>query len=461
MCGGHHNPKGFQLPTIAPTTTNHATLAKQATATTSLETHTKFASGAGQDTFSSWNLWRENVAYQRAGYAIAGVQGRVKTCGTVPIVSGRVALGTVGKGVAIKGLHRCGNRWCLECQSKIASHKATDVEHAMQWAIAQGLIPVMYTLTGAHVTTAELDKADGNLHEAVQGVTVETVRKRMSKAWAVTRNGRRGSALKDKRIGMITAQEVTLDDFMFPGSRTGIHWHRHVLVLVKPVCGQSAHQAAHDYGMELFALWKSGCKKVDLKADISAFDIKVATTLQEAVDLGKYVSKGESTPKETYVDTLHKEMTRADAKNAGKGRVSPEQLLRNIAYLKEHNNPKRMNQLVAQWKDLERGTKGVHWLQWSPGLRDLVGLGEDMTDEEIVHVEMQVDSPSVAVVTWDELKAHVDELRAVVRSAEDGTEWETLLLCLDSYGISYVLQPEHEWAQQVKQRLYSYGTKQR
>lgn len=456
------------MNTLALTTTgasNTTPQPNQATATTSLETHTKFASGAGQDTFTDWNVWRERVAYQRAGYELAGAQGRIKACGTVPIVSGRVALGTVGKSVTVKGLHRCGSRWCAECQVKVASHKAAEVERAMQWAVSSGLIPVMYTVTGAHTTTEELEAAGGSLHEAVQGVDVHTVRKRMSRAWTFTRNGRRGSALRTKRVGMITAQEVTLDDVMFPGSRTGIHWHRHVLVLLNPVCGQSPQETADAYGEELFSLWQGGCAKVDLRADRQAFDVQVATTLQEAVELGKYVSKGESssTPTETYTGTLHKELTRADAKLAGKGRVSPEQLLRNIAYIHTHApaNSTRLSQLVAQWKDLERGTKGVHWVQWSPGLRDLVGLDEALSDEEIVHTEVPTDASTVAVVSWDELKQHVDELRRVVRLADDGEEFSTLLLCLDSWGVGYHLQDEEDWNNQVTTRMRTYGTKQR
>lgn len=445
------------MPTIAAGTATGATSGDKSTVTTALETPTEFASAAGQGTFTNWTKWRESVDAQRAGYAVAGMQSRVKTCGTVPIVSGRVALGTVGKGVAIKGLHRCGNRWCLECQGKVAAHKSAEVERAMQWAVSEGLVPVMYTLTGAHVTTTELEQAGGNLHEATQGVTVGTVRKRMSKAWAVTRNGRRGAALKQLRAGMITAQEVTVDDLLIPGSRTGIHWHRHVLVLVNPLCGQSAQQAADEYGQELFALWKLGCSKVDLHADPKAFDVKVASTLQEAVELGKYVSKGESTVTESYTGNLHKELTRADAKQAGKGRISPEQLLRNISLVHMYNNTPRLKQLVAQWKDLERGTKGVHWLQWSPGLRDAVGLEEELTEQEIVHAEAAVDSPQVAVVTWDELKAHVDEIRLAVRGSADGEEFHTLLLCLHAYGISYVLQSEDEWSAQVKQRMSCYG----
>lgn len=445
--------------TLAPA----STAPNPATATTSLETHTEFPSTAGHNGFM---VWQEQVEYQRAGYALAGVSGRVKTCGTVPIVSGRVALGTIGKGVSIKGLHRCGGRWCAECQTKIGRHKSGEVEQAMTWAIDHGLIPVMYTVTGAHATVEELDAAGGSLHIAVQGIDATTVRKRMSQAWANTRNGRRGVALRHQRVGMITAQEVTLDDVMFPGSRTGLHWHRHVLVLLHKVAGQSARETADNYGNDLFDLWQAGCAKVGLNADVKAFDVQVAETKEAAVELGKYIAKGESAPElvgESYAGNLHVELTRADGKNAGKGRVSPEQLLRNIGYMQAvaPSNTTRMGQMVAQWKDLEKGTKGVHWVQWSPGLRDLVGLNDELSDDEIAQLETPVDSDTVAVVTWDDLREHVGELRRVVRESDDGDEFATLLLCLDSWGVSYVLQSEVEWSETVTQRLRSIGNESR
>lgn len=456
--------------------TTHTPKATTQAATTGLETHTKLASTPGQGGYQQYKVWQENIALHKAGYTQAGVSGRVKTCGTVAIMSGRVALGTIGKGVSVKGLYRCGNRWCPECQPKIASHKALEVERAMEWAVDQGLIPVMYTVTGAHTTTAELEQAGWNLHEAVQGVTVEVARKRMSKAWANTRNGRRGVTLRNQRVGMITAQEVTLDDLMYPGSRTGVHWHRHVLVLLKGQAGQSAHETANAYGEELFDLWQAGCQKVDLKADRDAFDIKVADTKQSAAELGRYVTKYEGNAiagyswehvetvySETLSTTLHKELTRGDAKNAGRGRVAPEQLLRNLGYIASHapENTKRLSTLIAQWKDVERGTKGVHWLQWSRGLRDLVGLNDELTDEEIAMTETPVDNSMVAVITWDDLKDNVTELRQAVRASADGEEWSTLLLVLDSYGIDYTLKGEAEWNESVSTRMRAHGNKQR
>ena len=61
------------------TTATGATSGDKSTATSALETHTEFPSAAGQGTLTNWAKWREAVDAQRAGYAVAGMQSRVKT----------------------------------------------------------------------------------------------------------------------------------------------------------------------------------------------------------------------------------------------------------------------------------------------------------------------------------------------------------------------------------------------
>lgn len=410
---------------------------------------------AGHDTAAGYAWWLEQVDLQRAGYAHAGMRGEVKACGTVPVLKGQVGLSvTAGNGLRVSGMWRCGSRWCAECRGKVAKTKADEVAQAVQYAIDHGLIVVMYTLTASHVTKEVLDAAGGSLHEAVQAVTTEQVRKEQGRAYALATKGRRSADLRRGRVGMITAQEVTADDLMVPGSRTGIHWHRHILVFLESQAGLSAEQVANTYGDMLFSYWQAGCESVGLVADKKGFDVTVATGTESALELAGYVAKGESHTPEPEEITIHLEMSHAEGKKGrGKARVSPEQVLRNLAYLKEtEGNTKRVKRLTAQWRDLEEGTKGVHWLRWSPGLRDLVGLGAELTDEEIANTEVMDDAEPVAVVRWEELKEHVAELRKVIRDAAEGEAWPVLLLALSSLGISYEVTTAEDWGERVASR---------
>ena len=432
--------------------TTHPASPSPATETTGVHNTIEFGSTAGHSPEKDGYVWwREAVEKQRAGYAVAGVNGAVNTCGTVPVVGNQVALSVAGKGLRVSGMWRCGSRWCAECRGKVAKHKAAEVEHAVKWAFDNGLIVVMYTLTGSHVTTDELDAAEGSLHEAVQGVTTKTVRQRMSRAWALATKGRKNKRLAEGRVGTITAQEVTVDDLMESGSRTGIHWHRHHMVLLEPEAGKSAHEVAAEYGDLLFEYWQGGAEAVGLVADRKGFDVMVAEDEAHAVDLAGYVSKGEKAPAESFAA----EVSRGEGKNGrGRFRVSPEQVLRNLGYLAEvEPEGRRVKRLFAQWRDLEAGTKGVHWLRWSPGLRDLVGLDvEELTDEEIANTD-EIEAEEVAVVSWDQIREHVEELRRVLREVDEDKSWETLLMCLDSLGVEYHLEAVDVWRSRVVARM--------
>lgn len=410
---------------------------------------------AGHSTAEGYAWWQEQVALQRAGYGVAGVRGEVKVCGTVPVLRGQVGLSVTG-GLRVSGMWRCGSRWCPECRAKVAKHKAAEVAVAVDYALDNDLIVVMYTLTASHVTTETLEAAGGSLHEAVQGVTTKQVRTEQGRAYALATKGRRSADLRRGRVGLITAQEATTDDLMVPGSRTGVHWHRHMLVFLEPRAGMTPAEVADDYGTMLFGYWQAGCESVGLVADRKGFDLTVATGRESARELAGYVAKGEAMNAAEDPTRIHLEMTHAEGKKGrGKSRVSPEQVLRNIAYLGEvEPKGKRVRRLVAQWRDMEEGTKGVHWLRWSPGLRDLVGLADELTDEEIANTEDMAAEEPVAVVSWDELREHVEELRRVVREAEttDGTGWATLLLCLDSLGVDYTLTTAEEWGQRLSAR---------
>ena len=81
----------------------------------------------------------------------------------------------------------------------------------------------------------------------------------------------------------------------------------------------------------------------------------------------------------------------------------------------------------------------------------MAGLGEEKSDEEIANTQEVVQGDTMAVVEYDEVKEHIEEIReAVLETKKTAEKWDVLLLCLNALGISYELTSREEWDRQVK-----------
>jgi hypothetical protein len=224
---------------------------------------------------------------------------------------------------------------------------------AANW-LAKGNDLIMVTLTAPHYSPDRLDV----LWDA------------MAKGWRSMLQGKRWLGFKAdfQVVGVVRALEVTV-------GRHGWHPHLHVLVFVTGRIGE--HRRS---GMEGWfqARWADVVKR-QLGRQVGANGVHVSAVGSGAA--GAYVAKVQ----DDLGDPAGgwdggSEMTRHDLKQARRSGVTPFGLLEQIEVAEGRDR----RRLVAKWREWERVSKGRRALTWSVGLRDLLGLDAEASDEDLV-----------------------------------------------------------------------------
>lgn len=381
---------------------------------------------------------------QKRGYERSGKLERVKRCGTIPIVASRVALGVTERGgVTVAGRCMCGSRWCADCWSRIASARGEDVKAVAEWASDQGFQLVLATFTAAHVKQSVLDECDGDSHQAVMKQDVSEIFDALSAAWRYVHSGRAGKEIKAQRIGYARGFELTTDA-LESQQITGTHGHYHALLIFEETVDLDTQKAV------MWERWQRGCAREGLRTSARGFDWKVldVDSSRHISAAASYLVKGEK----LSAEKIGGEIAQGNRKNGrGEKRMSPEGLLRTIGALDGEEALRLGAKATAQWRGLEEACRGRRWLTWSRDLRKLAGLGEEKSDLEIANSPEEVQGDTMAVVEYDEVKDHIEDIRsAVLETKKTEEKWGVLLLCLDSLGISYELTSREEWDRQVK-----------
>lgn len=404
--------------------------AEEARAQGAVQRDTNNASSAGERTKNKLTRVQLQALgeLQKTGYYNVGRLERVKQCGTIPVVNGRVGLGITGAGgVLVSGLARCGSRWCSDCWGKVASVRTSEITQVADWASEQGFQLVMMTLTAGHVQKSVLDSVNGDGQKALIQQDLVDLFSALSLAWRRMHSGRQGKKFAASRIGYARSFELTMDT-LFTQHYSGVHGHFHVLLVLD--------QDAHIDAMKslYWDAWETACKKSDLVTSSQGFDFKKLDVSNEKdiKSAASYLVKGEKRDAEK----IGLELTRSDVKTS-QARTSPEGFLRAVALLSEETDIKVRARSYAQWRGIEEACSGRRWLTWSRDLRALAGLGVEKTDEQIANTEHVTENEKVLLVRWSEVRDHVDEIREVIRETKSKNRWLTLLLLLDSYGIEH------------------------
>lgn len=250
-----------------------------------------------------------------------------------------------GKHAHFSGVQHCGSIWaCPVCSPIIRRERAAEITEAARRHLASGGGLAMVTFTIRHSRANALLDSMQVLTEAYADMS----RSRAFREWKSERG----------MCGYIVATEITY-------GKNGWHPHRHVLMLFdQPI----SHEMESSLRSELFTMWshaveRSGGETVSYEA----FDVQVVTRGEEQVS--SYITK---TIK--GVDGIGAEFSLADVK-AGRadGSINPFQLL-------DIETP----EAEALWNEYVAATKGRSAIRWSRGLRDLLGMGRERSDEEIV-----------------------------------------------------------------------------
>jgi hypothetical protein len=186
----------------------------------------------------------------------------------------------------------------------------------------------------------------------------------MSTAYRAIKSGRRWQEFEMQYgiVGNVSATEITF------GRAAGFHPHKHALYFSDRILTELD---ATLIGWELSQRWKNCLDQLGRTVN-SLVGVKVQLGFGAVAD---YVAKW----------GVVEEITKAPTKS---GRLDA---------AAEHYSPFQLLELVGQgvaWADpafLEYAgaTKGLRQLRWSPGLRDLLNLGADLTDEEVAAAEIE------------------------------------------------------------------------
>jgi hypothetical protein len=181
-------------------------------------------------------------------------------------------------------------------------------------------------------------------------------------------------------VGHVRAWEVT------HGRRAWGHgWHPHFHILIFVRCpSEGATWAAGSFSeleWPLFGIWQQAC----IRAGLAAPDSRHGLSVDEGDDPGAYVAKmGLEDTSEPSQDEkaggwdLSHELTKGHIKRAAQGKgETPFELL--DALLEDPEDW----QAAELFKEFSAGFLGKHQLSWSRGLRALLGLGADKSDEEV------------------------------------------------------------------------------
>lgn len=324
---------------------------------------------------------------------LTSLNGAFTGCGRPINGANGVSIGKGPHGSGYGGLKTCGSAWvCAVCAAKVGAHRGSEVASALATMRAEGGSALMLTLTMRH-------RRGHSLRDCFDAV---------SAAWKSATNGRiwRRERREAGCVGYARFIEVTHGDH-------GWHVHIHALVLFEGVVSDS--MARYLTG-GMFARWSTKLRKLspdfeplrdhggmDWRRCHAGSDRKVADYITKIAAPSVVLELTGDVGKVAHLGSRNVWQLAADAV-AG----DPESL--------------------RLWHEFEQVTRGRRAVGWTRGLRDRVGLGAELTDEQIVD-ETEAHDEQVAIVsarTWAATRA-VPHLRGeLLDLADAGSDWRVL-----------------------------------
>jgi hypothetical protein len=302
-------------------------------------------------------------------------RARFARCGRVPILEGdqrrRVEVRVLETGkpedprvAHYAGVQLCGCVWlCPVCGPNIRQKRAVELDRAaVQWIDRYGAGSVMLlTLTLPHD----------------EGERLTTVLGALQKGRAALMSGRGWQELK-ARFGL--AHYVRAHDFTF--GFNGWHPHDHDVLFSRRVLAAGELEELREL---LAARWGDAVARQYRRRPSLEHGVQLEQA-RSLKDVNRYVCQVVVGSEDRFADDIIPvayEVTRGDLKTSRRsGHLTPWELL-------ELTQDRRQRDDAAElWLEYERGTKGVHAIQWSRGLRRELALEPEQSDEELVAQEV-------------------------------------------------------------------------
>lgn len=287
-----------------------------------------------------------------------------------------------------RGLQACGSVWvCPLCAAKITERRRSELSQAIETWKGQGHDVLMLTLTVPH---HQLQSVGQVIEHIAQPLRLMKHRK----TW--------------KRIGATVGLKGTIRALETTYGVNGWHVHIHMLLFVTTKC----RGAFGTLRTQFTDMWESACK--------TSFGIMPSKLHGACLDggekAGDYAAKW----------GLDLEMTKAHCKVGREGSLTPWDLLRAI------KDGKQDQDYASLFNEYAAGFRGRHQLEWSRGLRDLLDLGEEETDEEIAaKVESEaVRLGSLTIPQWRAILA--EEKRGELLEVASTGGWSAVIDFIES-----------------------------
>lgn len=308
---------------------------------------------------------------------------RVRLCGHHSVRrSGVVAVRlsySAGHAVAgYAGVATCGSVWaCPVCARKIAAARQVELETAIgRWEALGGCV-ALATFTVSH----QQGQALGSVWDAV------------SAGWNAVTGGRvwKRNARDYGIEGWARVVEVT-------NGAAGWHVHVHAALFLHHGLGAWARAGLTD---SLLARWRRGIAKHGFTASAEhGADVRMCHGRDARRLLADYFTKGSYEPSGDAGALAALEVTRGDLKRSRGHSRTPFGILADFIASGD----------VADWElwaEWEAGSKGRRQMTWCRGLRDLLRLTAERTDDEIAAEEMGSAVDDVVLLpreTWNVLR---------------------------------------------------------
>lgn len=293
----------------------------------------------------------------------------------------------------------CGSLWmCPVCAAKISERRRVEMATAIQFAKAQKLNVFMVTVTFQHTREDKLFDLAKVLNEAYRQLKSGRWWQEFQARWQV--------------VGVVTGTEITY------GLASGFHPHKHAVFFSERPIARIYTQTIEN---EITERWCMLLEKQGYYASqYHAVDVRKGDDNALA-----YVSKmGKEF--DTKAWGLDSELTKGIVKKSKDAeRFSPFQLLDLYANGVEWAGYKFQEYAYAM--------KGKNQLTFSPGLRDLLGIGADTTDQEIAEAPIAnnlIVLASIPRKQWASILKR--ENRAMLLEVASTGDVEWLKACIDT-----------------------------
>lgn len=339
---------------------------------------------------------------RRALWGLSSID-RCRSCGRQIVGQEVAVVHSPERGAGFAGLETCASVWaCPVCSRKIAARRSLEIGAGLtEWQRRGGTV-VFVTLTMRHHRGHRL----GTELDALLGSWGRVIGSRVWRRWL----DRLGSP------GLVRVVEVTW-------GLNGWHAHLHFALLVDGSTSAADVGRLRDW---LFPKWSREVVRHGMPAPLAlGQDAHLVDGLTAAADLGKYLSKDPA-------DALGRELMGGWSKQARSAHST-----RPVWSLLDEFLATGDADVLDRWHEYERATRKRRSVAWSQGLRDLLAIGEEETDDQVVN-DAAGDAAVVFISRegWRTVLALAEPTSRLLSVLDEGGA-SALCAYLDAHGVDY------------------------